>query len=69
VRVLATLFTDAAAAKDGVSLVQMVTVFVAFAIGWPLLTRLRRTLSERRRDRWSTAGAEADANASGTRPD
>ena len=60
-RVLATLLNNATVAGDGFSLVQVVTVFVAFAIGWPLLTRLRRTLSERRRARWSSAEPADDA--------
>jgi hypothetical protein len=47
------LVSESAAAEDGFSWVQVVTVLVAFAVAWPLLTRLRRTLSERRRARWS----------------
>ena len=62
--------SESAAAAGDFSWVQVVTVFVAFAIGWPLLTRLRRTLSERRRARWSVEdpGAAAD-DSSPSRPD
>jgi hypothetical protein len=60
--VFATLINDAAPAEDGFSLVQVVTVFVAFAVVWPLLSRLRRALSERRRTRWSADEAETQTD-------
>jgi hypothetical protein len=45
--------SETASAREGFSWVQVVTVLVAAAIVWPLLTRLRRTISERRRARWA----------------
>lgn len=59
-RVLATLLTEATPTDDGFSFVQVVTVFVVFAVVWPLLTRLRSRLSEQRRERWSATESGPD---------
>ncbi len=63
VRVLATLLNETAAAEGGNSFVQILTVLVVFAVVWPLLTRLRRTLSERRRERWAAENASNDEDS------
>lgn len=57
-RVLATLLNEVTATDDGFSFVQVVTVFVVLAVVWPLLTRLRSRLSERRRRRWAVQESE-----------
>ena len=54
-RVFSTVLNEAAAAApDAFSWVRVLTVAVVFAIAWPAVARLRRTLSARRRARWAT---------------
>lgn len=54
--VFATLLTATGPAQNGFSWVQVITVIIVFAVLWPLQSRLRRSISERRRERWEAEG-------------
>jgi hypothetical protein len=68
--VFSTVLNEVAAlsgAPDAFPWARVLTVVVVFAVAWPLVARLRRTLTARRRARWA-ADEPDDSERHGSHP-